>query len=1291
MKRLSHKIFMLLFFVISMSLSAQNTWQTAQSISHHSITGPITANYVDYWFSFVAQSTFVNLVAGPASATSEAAITTLELYSYNGTSINLLLSLSRDTTIDLTYKNLTIGNTYYVKVSNSNPTESWKLWSTDNIIIVFDDDVCYPPCYNILFNGDFESTDPKTVQPNTTINLLAQHPFRNQVQDIYGVHGTGDTYQNLVCHWKHVIEQWSILSDGMSRIFTPSMFTGYNGSYGARLEASCTFNDGFPIYNNVHIESGKTYNISFRYVVSSALNNGQLKIGFSTAANPNNINNITYLTGSSASFNSVSWTNVSIQFTATQDFESLVLHSHNTAHPGSCWSTYSYIDDIVFTPVQPPQDKPIISGPTTTCNQSGSITYTITNYDPTFVYRYSINGGQIQIAHSNTFTVDLSDLNLPINTIWMENWCENYTEFIVYQCCEPTGYTIFVDEDLTNTKIATIQNNKMVINGIVNVHDNISLSNFDVKFGPMAKLVIDDGYNFTMNGGTLEDACNYPWDGVYIDNSNPSVNSKLKLNGLTSIRGAFNAVVSSNNAEIELTNNYFVNNDIGVKVRNYKPNLCGAVPIGQPPVVVPSYSAIVTGNTIEKIANPFSMFGFFYGIKIDTVYDITIGNENATQNTFKGLNIGIKLNSSGVKVYHNKFENITNSTNPPILSYNNKPQGKIGILAEKLLVPSNITMNYPLPYENQCVASSIIVGKSGTNGGNEFVNCDFGVYSYKHYAEIVNNSFTSQRYNAVWVWDARSKVNNNTIQQMAGIWNTNENLNSAILIEKTFNPSAAYNLQIAEVKANTITNTRIGIQLTHCSSMPNNSTIKTNVENNNITFNSYSPSGYAYSYEYAGIWIAACDRAIVKSNSINNNSGVSIPTNAERSLIGIRVDKTREAWVSHNFNLNYLGVGIWVNGDCHNTQFSCNHFKACNNGIYTYSPSNSSGYAAVISHQGNPSLGRPQDNIFIQMPTSGTRVCGNINELTQYTNYGKAKWFFRNGNNVYFPDAIGGHFNEVLPNPQTSCTNGIIPPPDPNDLGYEDFVDENYGYIVRNEMDYFEYEDEFEYFDDEYLYNVLYNVPEIMNLGEPDDTAYINFYNYLTNRNVRDFIEVQELIDENNINQALMDNGAIVAQNVIEANKQYVNEIYLSSFAENKYFTESQQQTLEAIAMLTPYIGGDAVYTARVMLGINPNTYQLPYRKGHFNDTAIVITSENPVMVYPNPAQSQLTVEFLHALETADVFTLYDITGRKVLEQTLNPGTLKLNINVSGLYNGVYYYSLKNDNKTKGKIIINKN
>ena len=748
-------------------------------------------------------------------------------------------------------------------------------------------------------------------------------------------------------------------------------------------------------------------------------------------------------------------------------------------------------------------------------------------------------------------------------------------------------------------------------------------------------------------------------------------------------------MVSSNNAEIELTNNHFINNDKCIKIRDYKPNLCEPVPFGQPPIVVPPYDAIITGNTFEKIANPFSMFGNFYGIQIDTVYDITIGNESSNKNIFKGINIGIKVNSSSVKIYHNKFENITNNTDPPILTSNSKPMGKIGVLAEKFIVASNQTLNYPTQLSNQCVSSSIIVGKLGVNGGNEFVNCDFGVYSYKHYTEVVNNTFTNQKYNAVWVWDAISKVNYNTIQQQANFWYSIKNdLNAAIFIEKTANPSATYNLQIAEVQNNTLSNTRVGISLIHCSAAPSNNAVKSLVKNNDITFDDYTQTQVPHVHEYTGIWVASCDRVIVSANSINNNSGFSVPTYSEDQLVGVKVDKTRDAWIDHNFNLNYLGTGIRIIGDCHNTQFSCNHFKACEKGIYTV-PNSTNGFATVISHQGNWTLNRPQDNFFYQMPNNtGVRVSGNINKQTIFTN-GPAQWYYRTANGGFFIDNADDHEGTVMSNPQTSCTNGILPPPDPDDATYDVYRDEIYGQIVRNEMDYILYEDEFEYFDDQYLYEILYNNPDIMYLGEPDDTAYINFYNYLTNSNVREFIEVQELIDENNINQALMDNGAIVAQNVIEANQQYVNEVYLSSFAQDKYFTENQEQTLFAIAMLTPYIGGDAVYSARVMLGINPNDYNLAYRLARPTDSIQTIYNDNLVSIYPNPASTQLTIEFNYNLETSSAFILYDITGRKVLEQNLSKNSNKFTLDISSLQNGVYFYKTSSDNSIKGKLIIN--
>jgi len=152
---------------------------------------------------------------------------------------------------------------------------------------------------------------------------------------------------------------------------------------------------------------------------------------------------------------------------------------------------------------------------------------------------------------------------------------------------------------------------------------------------------------------------------------------------------------------------------------------------------------------------------------------------------------------------------------------------------------------------------------------------------------------------------------------------------------------------------------------------------------------------------------------------------------------------------------------------------------------------------------------------------------------------------------------------------------------------------------------------------------------------------------------------------------------------------QNLPSVFLCSFVEDKYYTESQQQTLEAVAMLTPYIGGDAVYSARVMLGINPNDYNLAYRLARPTDSIQTIYNDNLVSIYPNPASTQLTIEFNYNLETSSAFILYDITGRKVLEQNLSKNSNKFTLDISSLQNGVYFYKTSSDNSIKGKLIIN--
>jgi len=107
------------------------------------------------------------------------------------------------------------------------------------------------------------------------------------------------------------------------------------------------------------------------------------------------------------------------------------------------------------------------------------------------------------------------------------------------------------------------------------------------------------------------------------------------------------------------------------------------------------------------------------------------------------------------------------------------------------------------------------------------------------------------------------------------------------------------------------------------------------------------------------------------------------------------------------------------------------------------------------------------------------------------------------------------------------------------------------------------------------------------------------------------------------------------------------------------------------------------------MLGINPNDYNLAYRLARPTDSIQTIYNDNLVSIYPNPASTQLTIEFNYNLETSSAFILYDITGRKVLEQNLSKNSNKFTLDISSLQNGVYFYKTSSDNSIKGKLIIN--
>ena len=122
-------------------------------------------------------------------------------------------------------------------------------------------------------------------------------------------------------------------------------------------------------------------------------------------------------------------------------------------------------------------------------------------------------------------------------------------------------------------------------------------------------------------------------------------------------------------------------------------------------------------------------------------------------------------------------------------------------------------------------------------------------------------------------------------------------------------------------------------------------------------------------------------------------------------------------------------------------------------------------------------------------------------------------------------------------------------------------------------------------------------------------------------------------MDEGNITQAAIELAQINDTNAINHNRIIVDNIYLNTWAQDIYdLTDDQINTLADIAYLDPITDGDAVYTARVMLNLNPdNTNELKSMYYSPNDNKPQITVNN-VRIYPNPAKKQFTVEFTNAI-----------------------------------------------------------
>jgi hypothetical protein len=130
-----------------------------------------------------------------------------------------------------------------------------------------------------------------------------------------------------------------------------------------------------------------------------------------------------------------------------------------------------------------------------------------------------------------------------------------------------------------------------------------------------------------------------------------------------------------------------------------------------------------------------------------------------------------------------------------------------------------------------------------------------------------------------------------------------------------------------------------------------------------------------------------------------------------------------------------------------------------------------------------------------------------------------------------------------------------------------------------------------------------------------------------------------------------------------------VNYYYLTKYAQGIELGTEDSLALAPIALQTPYLGGDAVFGARVMLGIDPDDYGIAY-KGEL-DMGQEVTQA--YRVYPNPTSDDLQIDLFESSFTAhSKIILLDLTGRIVWQSKNAVGGRSTKISLAGLGSGVY-------------------
>ena len=116
--------------------------------------------------------------------------------------------------------------------------------------------------------------------------------------------------------------------------------------------------------------------------------------------------------------------------------------------------------------------------------------------------------------------------------------------------------------------------------------------------------------------------------------------------------------------------------------------------------------------------------------------------------------------------------------------------------------------------------------------------------------------------------------------------------------------------------------------------------------------------------------------------------------------------------------------------------------------------------------------------------------------------------------------------------------------------------------------------------------------------------------------------------------------------------------------------------------------GGDAVYSARVILGIDPLQYNLDY--AILPDHKPMVTDDDvaKLKIYPNPANEILNIELSNIIEGSATIEIYDLNGKLCYYKVINTSQKLQSIDIRSILKGIYNIRITTNNKTENQKLV---